>query len=79
MKKLCMVLPLVVVLMASGCSCVDKKDITVKENTMETTNSGLKYIVVKEPTADACQPKKGDLVAVHYTGWLEENGNKGKE
>ncbi len=35
-----------------------------------TTNSGLKYIVVKE--GDGATPKTGDKVTVHYTGTLED-------
>ena len=35
-----------------------------------TTDSGLKYIVVKE--GDGATPKTGDRVTVHYTGTLED-------
>ncbi|MDJ0533168.1 MAG: FKBP-type peptidyl-prolyl cis-trans isomerase [Xenococcaceae cyanobacterium MO_207.B15] len=35
-----------------------------------TTDSGLKYIVVKE--GDGATPKTGDNVTVHYTGTLED-------
>jgi FKBP-type peptidyl-prolyl cis-trans isomerase len=38
-----------------------------------TTKSGLKYVDQKIGTGPAA--KKGDIVTVHYTGWLE-NGKK---
>lgn len=44
-------------------------------NTMDTSNavttdSGLKYVVVKE--GDGATPQQGDKVTVHYTGTLED-------
>ncbi|GAB4554482.1 MAG: hypothetical protein Tsb0014_47470 [Pleurocapsa sp.] len=46
-----------------------------ENNTMDmseavTTDSGLKYIVVKE--GDGATPQKGQNVTVHYTGTLED-------
>lgn len=44
---------------------------------MKKTDSGLKYQDVKEGKgADA---KKGQNCQVHYTGWLWEDGKKGKK
>jgi peptidylprolyl isomerase len=40
---------------------------------METTASGLQYEEIQVGTG--VQPKKGDVVQVHYTGWLT-NGTK---
>ena len=37
---------------------------------IQTTASGLQYIVIEEGTGD--KPKKGDTVKVHYTGKLED-------
>ena len=37
---------------------------------METTDSGLQYEVLTEGKGDAA--KNGDLVSVHYTGWLDD-------
>lgn len=34
------------------------------------TPSGLKYLELKE--GDGASPKTGQLVEVHYTGWLED-------
>jgi peptidylprolyl isomerase len=42
-----------------------------------TTPSGLTIIDVKEGTGPS--PKHGQIVEVHYTGWLYENGAKGKK
>jgi FKBP-type peptidyl-prolyl cis-trans isomerase len=39
-----------------------------------TTPSGLIYKDLKVGTGDS--PKKGDMVTVHYTGWLKENNKK---
>lgn len=45
-----------------------------KEITME---SGLKYTDHKVGTGD--EATKGDSVEVHYTGWLYEDGKRGKK
>jgi peptidylprolyl isomerase len=42
-----------------------------------TTASGLQIIDVKVGTGPS--PKRGQTVEVHYTGWLYENGAKGKK
>lgn len=42
-----------------------------------TTESGLKYIDHKAGTGT--EATKGDTVEVHYTGWLFEDGQKGKK
>src|SRR4051812_2374181 len=49
------------------------KDKEKKEEKVITTDSGLKYIDLKE--GNGATAKKGDMVAVHYTGWLK-NGKK---
>jgi peptidylprolyl isomerase len=41
------------------------------------TESGLQYIDVK--AGDGATPKTGQTCVVHYTGWLWENGGKGKK
>src|SRR5262245_12098289 len=40
-----------------------------------TLDSGLKIIDTKEGQGDAVKP--GNTIAVHYTGWLYENGKRG--
>ena len=42
-----------------------------------TTSSGLQVIDTKPGTG--AQPRSGQTVTVHYTGWLYENGAKGKK
>lgn len=46
---------------------------------MNETESGLRYLILEESTSDR-QPQKGQVVTVHYTGWLDDgSGNPGKE
>jgi len=49
-----------------------RKRIMTEENAI-TLPSGLKFVEIKEGTG--ASPKTGQLVEVHYTGWLE-NGTK---
>ncbi len=42
-----------------------------------TTASGLQIIDTKEGTG--ASPKAGQTCVMHYTGWLYENGQKGKK
>ena len=44
---------------------------------MNTTPSGLQYEDTVEGTG--AEAKRGNLVSVHYTGWLYTNGIKGKK
>lgn len=39
--------------------------------------SGLRYATLKDAPAGAQHPKKGSVVTVHYTGWLND-GNDGE-
>jgi peptidylprolyl isomerase len=48
-----------------------------KESKMKTTPSGLQYEDTKEGTG--ASPKTGQTCVMHYTGWLWENGAKGKK
>jgi peptidylprolyl isomerase len=62
-------------LLPAGCaetSAQDKKD----EKEVKT-DSGLRYVDLKEGTGQAA--KKGDMVVVHYTGWLYNDGKLGKK
>ena len=54
---------------------IAQNNISEEETSMDlsnanTTDSGLKYIVVKE--GDGASPQKGQNVTVHYTGTLED-------
>src|SRR6185312_15430398 len=44
---------------------------------VETTRSGLKIIDTKVGTG--ASPRPGQICVMHYTGWLYENGQKGKK
>lgn len=44
---------------------------------MVTTKSGLKY--VDEKAGTGAEATAGKRVSVHYTGWLNDNGKKGKK
>jgi len=44
---------------------------------MTKTASGLQYADVK--AGNGATPEKGQVTKVHYTGWLWENGKKGKK
>lgn len=46
---------------------------------MITLPSGLKYQVIHPASGGSNQPKKGQTATVHYTGWLDENGQPGKK
>lgn len=42
----------------------------------ETLTSGLQFEIITPAKDDARQPEKGNVVSVHYTGWLaDESGN----
>lgn len=44
-----------------------------------TKSGGLQYEVLKQGKADAKVAQQGMRVQVHYTGWLNVNGKKGKK
>jgi peptidylprolyl isomerase len=50
---------------------------TVKASEMITTASGLQYTDTHAGTG--ASPAKGQKCVMHYTGWLSENGQKGKK
>lgn len=47
------------------------------EGAMTTTTSGLKY--EDHPAGSGGEAVSGKMVSVHYTGWLDESGKKGKK
>jgi peptidylprolyl isomerase len=46
------------------------KPFDVKGKDTVTTQSGLQYIVVSRSKENTTKPRKGDVVSVHYTGYL---------
>jgi len=59
-----------VVVVAAVCLCQVTVAGEKKEEKVVTTNSGLKFVELKEGTGDAA--KAGQTVDVHYTGWLKD-------
>ena len=59
--------------MTCGSCCSDKKN----EKEVVTTPSGLAHVELVAAPEGAVQAKAGDVVKVHYSGWLSENGEKG--
>ncbi len=47
------------------------------ESNIITMPSGVKY--EDHVVGAGATPNKGQMVTVHYTGWLDENGTKGKK
>jgi peptidylprolyl isomerase len=47
--------------------------------TTKSYPSGLKAEIIKPAAKDAAKPKKGQIVTVHYTGWLDDKGKPGKK
>jgi FKBP-type peptidyl-prolyl cis-trans isomerases 1 len=50
---------------------------------VQKTSTGLQYIILQQAKdQNAAQPKKGQLVSVHYTGWFKDDAqpeSKGKK
>lgn len=64
---------------AQGPSMNEKPKAETAHTNIITLPSGLKYEVLKAGAPDAKQPTKGQLVTVHYTGWLDDHGKQGKK
>jgi FKBP-type peptidyl-prolyl cis-trans isomerase len=84
MKKIIMSLSITSLCALPGCANDTKKDTTKQNNQQETKEketmkrvtlpSGLQYeIITQASDAQAKKPQKGDIVTVHYTGWLADN------
>ena len=69
--------PLIFGIIVAGGAYYGKTHMTKKPSEKITTKTGLSYIITQEPAESAQQPEKGDLVQVHYTGWLDVNGQPG--
>ncbi|QQR49525.1 FKBP-type peptidyl-prolyl cis-trans isomerase [bacterium] len=54
-----------------------KAQATTKGSPVVTLDSGLKYEIITAAPDNAAKPTKGQEVVVHYTGWLDNNGQKG--
>ena len=63
--------------MLAGVAAAIATRATAQQGKPMTTASGLQIIDVKEGTG--ASPKPGQTCIMHYTGWLYENGQKGKK
>lgn len=75
--RLVAALAAMIALVAATGGRTDDPGQTEKEKKMTKTESGLQYRDIKEGTGE--KPKKGQTCVMHYTGWLWENGAKGKK
>src|SRR5690348_16460176 len=84
MKKLVITCSLVAATAVVFVTCKNKRNtenhnkttqVGNKKMTRTKTASGLEYEILKEGTG-AC-PQRGNQVVVHYTGWLNVNGEPG--
>ncbi|MGB8467626.1 MAG: FKBP-type peptidyl-prolyl cis-trans isomerase [Candidatus Babeliales bacterium] len=64
--------------------CSEKKQCHVPQKKTGTeqmkrvkTDSGLSYEIIQKGAG--ASPKVGQMVTVHYTGWLDNNGEKGTQ
>lgn len=73
MKHTTLLIP-IMLLSITLISCKNPKD---SHMTKQTTASGLQYEVQKEGTGKS--PQRGNVVTVHYTGYLDDQGKLGKK
>jgi peptidylprolyl isomerase len=55
-----------------------KKETEMAENKRVTLPSGLAYEIITAAPANGALPKVGDMVEVHYTGWLADANGQPK-
>jgi peptidylprolyl isomerase len=86
MKKLVVACSLVATTAVLLVTCQNKKNVKNNNKTTQVENkkmtrtktaSGLEYEILTEGTG--ISPKSGQEVVVHYTGWLNVNGEPGKK
>ncbi len=62
----------------NGCMGTEKDHKQEEPKSMKL-DSGLQYTILKEAPQDEPIAQKGNTVTVHYTGWLDDNGQCGKK
>jgi len=85
MKRLVVACSLVAATAVLLVTCKNKKNtennrttqVGNKKMTRTKTATGLEFEILKEGTG--VSPVKGQQVSVHYTGWINENGEPGKK
>ena len=65
--------------LAGGLGAETKKTETKENMAYKELTSGLKFDILQEAAKDAKSPEAGNQITVHYTGWLDENGQPGKK
>lgn len=70
---------LLLVAVTLGIAIYMYKQPTYRKEAMQKTASGIEYEILQEAPVGAQTPTKGNHVAVHYTGWLYENGKATKK
>ncbi len=70
-KQLRIVLVPLMAISLTGCTQQTERT----QVTRQRTETGLEYETLKE--GSGATPTTGQKVTVHYTGWLDENGNQG--
>lgn len=64
----------------TGTQLQDKQGLAMNnQEFIPLSSSGLYYKKLKEADSTAPLPQKGNKVTVHYTGWLDENGELGRK
>ncbi len=71
----------IALLIAGGVYVIHHFYLTKKQEPMKRIQeaSGLSYEILTPAPADSKAPQKGQTVSVHYTGWIDENGQPGKK
>jgi len=77
MKALSRAAALAGLALAAALAAAPRPALALDESKATTTLSGLKIIDTKVGTG--ATPKTGQTCVMHYTGWLYENGQKGKK
>lgn len=54
-------------------------EMPTNKSALKTSESGLRYQVIKAAPAGASKPKSGQKVSVQYTGWLNNNDQPGQK
>lgn len=75
MKKLLCTCTLLTML--NGCMGGDNKQQIPQGPSLITLNSGLKYTILQEAPQNSPQARQGKEVTVHYTGWIDQDGQPG--
>jgi peptidylprolyl isomerase len=75
--RLCAVLAVAAFTTLGAVATLPSAAVAQAEGKVTITPMGVKMIDTK--VGNGVQPKKGQTVVVNYTGWLYENGKKGKK